>query len=188
MKKLNLVFYFFLIIITTAFSAYAQEDPEVNELAIDKIAIVNSAVKSNKFFKITGTPTNLLATFGKPKSKTIEFSEMDQVNFTVYRYNGGEFSFYVDTLYYFRITGPAFQVLTPTGNQKASKFSLKVGDRTSKIKPVYPKTYLARNSEDVFFFWLYQLSGSKKTTRTRLERGLGIFTSKGLITDIVYEE
>ncbi|WP_147275604.1 hypothetical protein [Adhaeribacter pallidiroseus] len=169
------------------FSAHAQE-PDVNELAADKVTIVRSTDKTAKPFKIFGTEANLLAAFGKPKSKTIEFSEMDQVNFTVYRYNGGEFSFFADTLYYFRITGPAFQVLTPTASKNAPKYSLKVGDKANKIKLVYPKTYQARNSENVYFFWLYRLAGNNKDNKTRLERGIGIFTTNGLITDIVYEE
>ncbi|QNF35602.1 hypothetical protein HUW51_23905 [Adhaeribacter swui] len=187
MKKLHQLLFCLILITTAVFSAKAQE-PDVDELAADKIAIVKNNSKTSKAFKISGTPANLLAAFGKPKSKTVEFAEMDQVDFTVYRYNGGEFSFYADTLYYFRITGPAFQVLTPKLAGGSAKYTLKVGDQTSKMKTVYPKTYQARNSENVFFFWLYQLSGSNKATRTRLERGLGIFTTNGRITDIVYEE
>jgi hypothetical protein len=187
MKKSNFLLFCFLWLTTVWFSAHAQE-PDVNELAADKITIVRGTDKTAKPFKIFGTEANLLAAFGKPKSKTMEFSEMDQVTFTVYRYNGGEFSFFSDTLYYFRITGPGFQVLTPTANKKSSKYALKVGDKTNKLKTVYPKTYQARNSENVFFFWLYRLTGRDKATKTRLERGLGIFTTNGLITDVVYEE
>lgn len=184
MRKFNLILCC-LFLLTAAICSVQAQEPDVNELAVDKITIVKSTGKSNKSFKITGTEASLIAAFGKPLSKTVEFAEMDQVDFTVYRYKGGEFSFYADTLYYFRITGPAFQVLTPTSG---AKYSLKVGDTISKMKAVYPKTYKARNSENVFFFWLYQLGGSNKAVRSRLERGLGIFTTNGRITDIVYEE
>ncbi len=171
-----------------AASKLASVPKILNELAAEKITIVRSTDKAAKPFKIFGTEANLLAAFGKPKTKTLEFSEMDQVTFTVYRYNGGEFSFFSDTLYYFRITGPAFQVLIPTANKKSPKYSLKVGDKVNKLKAVYPKTYQARNSENVFFFWLYRITGSNKATKTRLERGIGVFTMNGLITDVVYEE
>ncbi|QMU28735.1 hypothetical protein [Adhaeribacter radiodurans] len=192
-KKYFILFYFLLLLIPKINPVYAQETEELHEfdeLQVDKVIIAKSNGKaSNQKFNMTSNSASLVKAFGPPTSKTIEFAEMDQVDFTVYRYPGAEISFYQDKVIYFRIKGPEFKVLAPTTG--TNKFSIQVGKPISGLKPVFPKSYKNLNSDGVLFFWLYSQAtnkSTKKLTKTRLEPGIGVFTTNGLITDIVFEE
>src|SRR5690349_12479732 len=119
MKKIKSILFYLLVLLAVRLSpVYAQETEELhefNELQVDKIFIAKSNPKAaNQKFNMTSNSASLVKAFGPPTTKTIEFAEMDQVDFTVYRYPGAEISFYQDKVIYFRIKGPEFKVLTPT--------------------------------------------------------------------------
>ncbi|PSR52583.1 hypothetical protein AHMF7605_03095 [Adhaeribacter arboris] len=191
MKNLNLLLLYLLVCLVAGLApVYGQETEEFDELQFDKILIAKSASKSlNAKFNIAGNSASLVKAFGPPKSKTIEFAEMDQVNFTVYRYPGAEISFYQDKVIYFRIKGPEFKVMAPAS--ESNKFLIQVGNPISQLKTVYPKSYKSLNSDGVLFFLLYNQKAdktTKKLIKTKLEPGIGVFTTDGIITDIVLEE
>ncbi|MDQ4139863.1 MAG: hypothetical protein M3142_05005 [Bacteroidota bacterium] len=196
MKKVNFILFYILVVLVVGLSPALGQDgepeEEFDELQFNKILIVkNSGKSANQKFNIIGNSASLVKAFGPPKSKTIEFAEMDQVNFTVFRYLGAEISFYQDKVIYFRIKGPEFKVLTPIPSNPDNKFTIQIGKPISQLKTTYPKSYKALNSDGVLFFWLYNLTSNKttkKTAKARMEPGIGVFTSDGLITDIVFEE
>jgi len=193
MKKFNSTLLYFLVMFLAGVSpVFGQEDKEFDEIQFDKIHIVKATGKSaNQKFNVASNSASLVKAFGPPKTKTIEFAEMDQVNFTVYRYTGAEISFYQDKVIYFRIKGPEFKILAPTPANPATNFTIQVGNPISKLKDVYPKSYTALNSDGVLFFWLYNLTTNKttkKASKSRMEPGIGVFTTEGKITDIVFEE
>ena len=193
MKKYTYIFYFLLTsILFFCCQARAQVSTtiQLNELAIDKMAIIKSN-SAERTFSLTGTAPNLVTAFGKPQKITKEYSEVDNYYYQVYRYDGAEFSFYKNALIHFDITKPAFFVQTqPESSATKKQYTFQVGDPVKRVQASYPLSYNAK-VEDRILFWLTALIPDKtteKVTRTRMDTSFVIIHENGRLTRFIYEE
>jgi len=179
------------------FSFYNRANAQIeilhDELQIDQIAILKNSRKTSKPpFTLSGTPSGLVAAFGKPLSTTTEYAEIGNVNLTYYKYNGAEFAFYRNSLVYFHINNANFSIRTqtPAWVNEPEKFYFKIGDSVKRVQTIYPKSF-KNNRDGRLFFGLYKLTTDSKigvTSQTRYDTSFLFFFKDGILTDINYAD
>lgn len=124
----------FLITILTllTFNCKAQDIIESNKLTINGVNLVGQ----NKSI--------LIASFGNPTEIKKDFSEMDNTDMYIYKYNGINLTIIENKVSTFRITN---------SNYKFTKHNIKVGDNISVLKSVFPISYSKKNNKGLLL-WL----------------------------------
>lgn len=116
MKK---IFLFITLTIVT-FSCKAQNTINSNELTINGIVVMGQ----NK--------SVLISNFGQPLEIEKDFSEMDNIDMYIYKYNGVVFYVIKDLIDDYEITNNKYNF---------TKHNIKVGDNIHKLKNIFPLSY-----------------------------------------------
>lgn len=153
------------------------EAQSLNKLDFDQIAVKkNTGTTTGSKYCPRGTSSSLVAALGKPMSITTEYSEIDEVDMTVYNYNGAKFYFIEGYGHGFNITSNNYHIVTNStlDSEDSLKNYYKVGDPVSKVQANYPDSYNSRDKNRIFFR-LYQKETKQNEEQTN---------QKALVTDL----
>jgi hypothetical protein len=169
----------------------------LSQLDISKVAIAkNTGTSSSGRFYLNETPSNLVTQLGTALSVTTEYSEMDETNQTVYKYNGARFSFEGNKLVDFHISNSNFYVITNETFDTTNpyKYHYKVGDAISRVGDQNYGSYSAREKNRLFF-QIYrtqttytEIAGKPRpvTEKILLDNTLLFEYSNGIITSFYF--
>ena len=118
-----------LITITIAsLSCKAQNTINSNELTINGLVIIGE------------DKSILISNFGTPLEIEKGYSEMDEVDMYIYKYNGAVFYVMKNLIDSFSIIGSEYSL---------TKHDIKIGDNIEKLKDIFPLSYEKKNKTNL---------------------------------------
>lgn len=158
MKKFNThILLLLTIIFIVSFEAKSQQY-SYGSSSLEDVSIYNGAEILKNITK-TGygwpaggydmkqNPSSLVSVLGNPLSITREYSELDDVNLTVYKYDGATFYFSNNIIVSFTIYKRDNFYFTTC---RVCNTFLRVGDTVSQLKASFPKSYAASKDGKLF--------------------------------------
>ncbi|MBC5772627.1 hypothetical protein H8S95_01015 [Pontibacter sp. KCTC 32443] len=154
MKNSKLIILCLTAFLVSLFNLSLAQTVTLSQLDIQRVAVAkNTGTTTGTKFYLNGTPSGLVSALGSALSVTTEYSEMNEVNQTVYKFNGAEFTFEGNTLVDFHISNSNYYVIINNivDSTNPFKYYFKVGDSLSRLSTLHSGSYNAKEEKRLFF-------------------------------------